>query len=286
MKKLLLMLMVLFTTLTVNAKCDWSGYWMKKSYQSQNLFQFKTNLHYEDTCFNYTWLVYDYQLKRVDTLSEFAGGVVEVQFNAKGKYKVSIHAVNKCAKHGMASCDTNFVYNVDITIYGEKAKMGYKPSIKDCKSYTFEMNNMRDTCMSYYYEIWDGDEWIDSMTNREWDMLTDSAIYFGYGWEDKNLEYYSTKSERLLQHEFKDSGRYIVFTYWQNKCTGIDTWAFHKVTVCPTVNTSNVVNLVKPTPKVVAIYDMMGRRVYSIRKDELLIYIYDDGSRSKNIVTD
>jgi hypothetical protein len=30
MKKLLIMLMVLFTTLNVNAKCDWSGYWMKK----------------------------------------------------------------------------------------------------------------------------------------------------------------------------------------------------------------------------------------------------------------
>ena len=279
MKKLLLMLMVLFTTLTVNAKCDWSGYWMKKVNQQQNVYTFQTNIDW-DSCVDYMWLAYDYQLKRWDTLQDMRG-FTQVQFNVKGKYKVGLKVVDRCNK-----CDTMFYQIIDITIYGSKAKMGYKPSIKDCKSYTFEMNNMRDTCMSYYYEIWDGDEWIDSMTNREWDMLTDSGIYFGYSWEDKNLEYYSTKSERLLQHQFTDSGRYIVFTYWQNKCTGIDTWAFHKVTVCPTMNTSNVVNLVKPTPKVVSIYDMMGRRVYTIRKDEILIYIYDDGSRSKNIITD
>jgi hypothetical protein len=279
MKKLLLMLMVLFTTLTVNAKCDWSGYWMKKVNQQQNVYTFQTNIDW-DSCVDYMWLAYDYQLKRWDTLQDMRG-FTQVQFNVKGKYKVGLKVVDRCNK-----CDTMFYQIIDITIYGSKAKMGYKPSIKDCKSYTFEMNNMQDTCMSYYYEIWDGDEWIDSMTNREWDMLTDSAIYFGYSWEDKNLEYYSTKSERLLQHQFTDSGRYIVFTYWQNKCTGIDTWAFHKVTVCPTMNTSNVVNLVKPTPKVVSIYDMMGRRVYTIRKDEILIYIYDDGSRSKNIITD
>ena len=29
------------------------------------------------------------------------------------------------------------------------------------------------------------------------------------------------------------------------------------------------------------IYDMMGRRVYNIRKDEILIYLYDDGSTKK-----
>jgi hypothetical protein len=279
MKKLLLMMMVLFTTLTVNAKCDWSGYWMKKVNQQQNVYTFQTNIDW-DSCVDYMWLAYDYQLKKWDTLQDMRG-FTQVQFNVKGKYKVGLKVVDRCNK-----CDTMFYQIIDITIYGSKAKMSYKPSIKDCKSYTFEMNNMQDTCMSYYYEIWDGDEWIDSMTNREWELLTDSAIYFGYGWEDENLEYYSTKSERLLQHEFKDSGRYIVFTYWQNKCTGIDTWAFNKVTVCPTVNTSNVVNLVKPTPKVVAIYDMMGRRVYAIRKDEILIYIYDDGTRSKTVVTE
>jgi hypothetical protein len=279
MKKLLLMMMVLFTTLSVNAKCDWSNYWMKKVNQQQNVFTFQTNIDY-GPCLDYMWLAYDYQLKRWDTLQDMRG-FTQVQFNAKGQYKVMLKAIDICNK-----CDTMFYQIIDITIYGSKANMSYKPSIKDCKSYTFEMNNMQDTCMSYYYEIWDGNEWIDSMTNREWEMLTDSAIYFGYGWEDKYLEYYSTKSERVLQHDFKDSGRYIIFTYWQNKCTGIDTWAFHKVTVCPTVNTSNVVNLVKPTPKVVAIYDMMGRRVYAIRKDEILIYIYDDGTRSKTVVTE
>lgn len=274
MKKILAILIILLTTIGVQAKCDWSDYWMKKVNQQQNVFTFQTNLHY-DTCVDYMWLAYDYQLNRWDTLED-TRGYTQVQFNVKGKYKVGLKAVDRCNK-----CDTMFYQIIDITIYGSKAKMEYKPSIKDCKSYTFEMKNMEDTCISYYYEIWDGDEWIDSMTNREWEMLTDSAIYFGYGWEDENLEYYSTKSERVLQHEFKDSGRYIIFTYWQNKCSGIDTWSFHKINVCPSSPMSNIVNLKKREPKLVEIYDMMGRPVYEIREDEIFIYLYDDGTRRK-----
>lgn len=279
------MLLALVLLLTAQAqaqtKCDWSGYWMKKSYQSQNLFQFKTNLHYEDTCFSYTWLVYDYQLKRVDTLREFAGGVVEVQFNAKGKYKVGIHAVNKCAKHGMASCDTNFVYNVDITIYGKKASVGYKASDTNCRAYTFEMNNMKDSCMVYYYEIWDATEYAKKLTDEEWSKFSDSVLYFNYGWDEKNLKYYSRASERLLKYTFDDTGRYIITTYWQNKCSGIDTWAWNKITVCPTKRTTSVTKL-KPTDiKVIGVYDMLGRPVQYMEENQIYIYHYNNGQRRK-----
>jgi hypothetical protein len=283
MKKMLLALVLLLTAQAqAQTKCNWSDYYMVKSYQRQNLFQFRTNLHYEDTCFSYTWLVYDYQLKRVDTLREFAGGVVEVQFNAKGKYKVGIHAVNKCAKHGMASCDTNFVYNVDITIYGKKAKMSYSAAPKNCRAYTFEMNNMNDTCMEYYYELWKADEWINKMSNKEWNSLSDSAIYFGYSWDEKNVEYYSTKSERVLKHEFSDSGRYIVYNYWRNKCSGIDTWAFTKITVCPTEPTTSVKTIVKNADlRIIGYYDMMGRQVEYMRSNEVYIVLYSNGQRRK-----
>jgi hypothetical protein len=282
MKKMLLALVLLLTAQAqAQTKCNWSDYYMVKSYQRQNLFQFRTNLHYEDTCFSYTWLVYDYQLKRVDTLREFSGGVVEVQFNAKGKYKVSIHAVNKCAKHGMASCDTNFVYNVDITIYGEKAKLGYNVSDTNCRAYTFEMNNMKDSCISYYYEIWDATEFAKNLNDEQWSKFSDSLLYFTYGWDEKNLKYYSLASERLLRHTFDDTGRYIITTYWQNKCTGIDTWAWNKITVCPTKR-STLVTKIKPADiKIIGYYDTMGRQVDYMRPNEIYIINYSNGQRRK-----
>jgi hypothetical protein len=279
MKKLIFgLLAMLSLTTQAQTKCDWSGYKMFKSYQSQNYFQFKTNLG-DDTCIHYTWMVYDYQLKRTDTIQEIANGAIGVQFNAKGKYKVGLKAINKCTKPW---CDTFFYQIIDITIYGKKAKMSYSAAPKNCRAYTFEMNNMNDTCMEYYYELWKADEWINKMSNKEWNSLSDSAIYFGYSWDDKNIEYYSTKSERVLKHEFSDSGRYIVYNYWYNKCTKIDTWSFTKITVCPTEPTTSVKTLVKNTDmKVIGYYDIMGRQVDYMRPNEIYIIIYSNGQRRK-----
>lgn len=275
MKKILLGLMLLIATQTQaqTRKCDWSGYWIEKIYQNQNVFYFQTNMHY-DTCIDYVWLVYDYQLKRTDTLEDY-NGKTQVQFNAKGKYKVGLHAVDKCNK-----CDTNFFQIIDITIYGSKAKLSYAPSIKDCKSYTFELNNMNDTCVDYYYEIWNANEFSKNMSDRQWKEVSDSVLYFNYGWEDTDLVYYSTKSERVLKHEFTDSGRYIIFTYWQNKCTGIDTWAFNKIVVCPKEQTSGIKTLTK-APKIVGYYDIMGRPVDAIQPNKIYIILYDNGQRRK-----
>jgi hypothetical protein len=278
MKKMLLALVLLLTAQAqAQTKCNWSGYWMKKVYQNQNYFNFQTNLHY-DTCVDYIWQVYDYQLKRWDTLEDVRG-YTQVQFNAKGKYKVGLKAINKCTKPW---CDTFFYQIIDITVYGSKAKMSYSAAPKNCRAYTFEMNNMNDTCMEYYYELWKADEWINKMSNKEWNSLSDSAIYFGYSWDEKNVEYYSTKSERVLKHEFSDSGRYIVYNYWRNKCSGIDTWAFTKITVCPTEPTTSVKTIVKNADlRIIGYYDMMGRQVEYMRSNEVYIVLYSNGQRRK-----
>jgi hypothetical protein len=191
----------------------------------------------------------------------------------------AIKAINKCTKPW---CDTLLYQYIDITIFGPKAKMSYNAAPKNCRAYTFEMNNMNDTCMEYYYELWKADEWINKMSNKEWNSLTDSAIYFGYSWDEKNIEYYSTKSERVLKHEFSDSGRYIVYSYWYNKCSGIDTWSFTKITVCPTEPTTSVKSLVKNTElKIVGYYDIMGRQVDYMRPNEVYIILYNNGQRRK-----
>jgi hypothetical protein len=279
MKKMLLALVLLLTAQAqAQTKCDWSDYYMVKSYQSQNYFQFKTNLHFTDTCIDYTWTVYDFQLKRVDTIQEIANGAIGVQFNAKGRYKVGLKAVNKCNKPW---CDTFFYQIIDITIYGKSATLSYKVSDTNCRAYTFEMNNMKDSCMSYYYEIWDATEYAKKLTDEEWSKFSDSVLYFNYGWDEKNLKYYSRTSERGLKYTFEDSGRYIITTYWQNKCSGIDTWMWNKITVCPTKRTTSVTKL-KPTDiKVIGVYDMLGRPVQYMEENQIYIYHYNNGQRRK-----
>ena len=39
----------------------------------------------------------------------------------------------------------------------------------------------------------------------------------------------------------------------------------------------------KPEPKLIGMYDIMGRPVYNIKEDELVIYLYSNGSTRKVI---
>ena len=54
-----------------------------------------------------------------------------------------------------------------------------------------------------------------------------------------------------------------------------------KIVVCPRGNSLGTNRFSPSEPKLIGIYDMLGRRVYAIRKNEILIYIYDDGSMKK-----
>ena len=54
-----------------------------------------------------------------------------------------------------------------------------------------------------------------------------------------------------------------------------------KIDVCNAGSSLGITRISKSEPKLIGIYDMMGRRVYAIRKNEILIYIYDDGTRKK-----
>jgi hypothetical protein len=74
-----------------------------------------------------------------------------------------------------------------------------------------------------------------------------------------------------------------MYAQWWNKCLGQDTFMFRKLDVCKTKPTSNVITLNKVDPKLIGIYDMLGRPVYYIRQDEILIYLYSDGHTEKRI---
>ena len=271
MKKLLTLLFLSAFALTAKASCNWSGFWMKKVNQQQNVFTFQTNVDWNN-CVDYWWIVYDHQLKRYDTLQDLRG-FTQVQFNAKGKYTMNLKVVDICKK-----CDTTFSYPIDITVYG-KATVDWRIGVHNCRSYNFEMTEF-DSCVEYYYSIYKS-KYFDTMSDQRWKNLTDSAIYFGYDFNENDLVYYNMTSQRTLSQEFKDSGRHLISVYWYNKCTGIDTWAMRKIEVCPRQSSLGVTRISREEPKLIGIYDMMGRRVYAIRRNEILIYIYDDGTRKK-----
>ena len=282
MKKLLVILSVLFATVGAKAQCDFSEIEFTTRQQQGNDYYFQTNMH-QGECYFYIFTVWDYQRKVEDTLDDW-GGWTGVTFNAKGKYEMRLNVYNSC----VADCDTVLTIPIDITIFG-KLGYGYNIGAKNCKYYTFELENRKDTCTEYYYQIYKGDDYINGLSNKEWKEVSDSALYFNYSWAEELIEYYSIKSERVLDYEFKDSGRYFILPMLYNTCSGIDTWAFKKLNVCLEFQTTSVKKITKETLKnvtVVGYYDLLGRHVDYIEPNKIYIVHYSDGRRQKVMRTD
>ena len=280
MKKLFSLLMLLVSLATANAKgCDWSTLKLQQ-WNQRNVYKwYVSGRVLDDTCVDYMFMVYDFQTKKVDTLYSNKG-ICEVQFNKKGKYKMYLKLWNRCKK-----CDTSLYREVNI-IQFPGASVSSKVSSSDCKQYKFEMSYikgypLKDTCMDYYMVFYKG-PWMDTMSQKEWDNLTDYQIGMEYDFpEDDFIDYTQT---RIADFTFKDTGRVLMYAQWWNKCLGQDTFMFRKLDVCKTNPTSNIVTLNRTEPKLIGMYDMLGRPVYFIRQDEIIIYLYSDGHIEKKVV--
>ena len=271
--------MLLVSLATANAKgCDWSTLKLKQ-WNERNYYKWQVSGQVlDDTCVDYMFMVYDFQTKKTDTVYDIRG-IVEVQFNIKGKYKLYLKVWNRCKK-----CDTTLYRPIEIVTF-PNAGLGWTVDKVDCKKYKFEMNyikNMplKDTCMEYYLVFYKG-PWMDTMSQKEWDNLTDYQIGMEYEFPDADFLGYT--QTRLADFTFKDSGRVLMYAQWWNKCLRQDTFMFRRLDVCKRANTTSITALIKPEPKIVAMYDMMGRRVYNVKEDELVIYLYSDGSTKKVI---
>jgi len=267
------------TTLSLFAKCDWSSLKLQQ-WNQRNVYKwFVSGRVLDDTCVDYMFMVYDFQTKKTDTLYSNRG-ICEVQFNKKGKYKMYLKLWNRCQK-----CDTALYREVNI-IQFPGASVSSKVSSSDCKQYKFEMSYikgypLKDTCMEYYMVFYKG-PWMDTMSQKEWDNLTDYQIGMEYDFPDADfIDYTQT---RIADFTFKDTGRVLMYAQWWNKCLGQDTFMFRKLDVCKSKPTSNVTTLNRPEPKLIGMYDMLGRPVYYIRKDEIIIYLYSDGHSEKKVV--
>ena len=276
MKKLLLMLMVLVSSITANAKCDWSTLKLQQ-WNERNYYKwYVSGKVLDDTCVDYLFMVYDFQTKKTDTIQDIRG-IVEVQFNVKGKYKLYLKVWNRCLK-----CDTAIYRPLEIVQF-PGAGLGWVVNTINCKKYKFEMNYiknipLKDTCMEYYMVFYKG-PWMDTMSQKEWDALTDYQIGMEYDFPDDDFLGYT--QTRLAEFTFKDSGRVLMYAQWWNKCLKQDTFMFRRLDVCKSKSTSNTAVLTRPEPKLIGMYDMLGRPVEYARENEITVFIYSDGTSRK-----
>ena len=271
-----MLLMLLVSLATANAKCDWSSLKLQQ-WNERNYYKwYVSGKVLDDTCVDYMFMVYDFQTKKTDTVYDVRG-IVEVQFNIKGKYKMYLKVWNRCEK-----CDTAIYRPLEI-IQFPGAKVSSVVKTVDCKKYTFEMSYikgypLKDTCMEYYMVFYKG-PWIDTMSQKEWDNLTDYQIGMEYDFPDADFLGYT--QTRAADFTFKDTGRVLMYAQWWNKCLRQDTFMFRRLDVCKSGPISNVNVLNLPEPKLIAMYDMLGRPVNVARENEITIYLYSDGSTRK-----
>jgi hypothetical protein len=278
MKRIVMLLMLLVSLATANAKCDWSSLKLQQ-WNERNYYKwYASGKVLDDTCVDWMFMVYDFQTKKTDTVFDNRG-LCEVQFNKKGKYKMYLKVWNRCLK-----CDTVIYRPLEIIQFpGASVSSNVYPN--SCKQYKFEMSYikgypLKDTCMDYYLMFYKG-PWMDTMSQKEWDGLTDYQIGMEYDFPDEDFLGYG--NTRLFNFAFKDTGRVLMIAQWWNKCVRQDTFMFRKLDVCKSVPVSSTVVLNRPEPKLIGMYDMLGRPVNYARENEVTIYVYSDGSTKKII---
>jgi len=84
---------------------------------------------------------------------------------------------------------------------------------------------------------------MDTMSQKEWDNLTDYQIGMEYEFPDADFLGYT--QTRLADFTFKDSGRVLMYAQWWNKCLRQDTFMFRRLDVCKRTNSSEVKEVVK-----------------------------------------
>jgi hypothetical protein len=122
---------------------------------------------------------------------------------------------------------------------------------------------------------------LDSLDKKTFQTMSDYDLWMYYDFNDSDMVHYDgpTNSARLIKYKFPHKGNYLVATQWYNKCLDQDTFFFTRISYDCT--TSGVNTLIKSEPKLIGMFDMMGRPVSYARENEIVIYVYDDGSSRK-----
>ena len=235
---MLLTLLVSFAA--ANAKCDWSTLKLQQMNDRNYYKWYVSGKVLDDTCVDYMFMIYDFQTKKIDTVTSFRG-ICEVEFNKKGKYKMYLKVWNRCLK-----CDTALYREVNI-IYFPNCKFIYdlkSTNGTSCKdSMIGEMTlgpwTKGDTCWEWYSYIWNG-PLLDSLSQHDWDSMSEWQLWNYYDFSDSDLVHYAgpSNSARIIKYKFPHDGHYLVATQWYNKCLNQDTFFFTRITIdCKTAKT-------------------------------------------------
>jgi hypothetical protein len=252
-------------------KCDWSKVGLKE-YNQNNYFKYQLTGVDRDSCTNFLFTIVDRQTKKLDTVQDF-NGFCQIQFNKKGKYYLRIPIYNTCTK-----CDTVIYREINIR-YFPGASASWKGKDDDCDQVVFEMANLKDTCIEYYYYYYSG-RYFDTMSTKHWNELTDYEINMEYSFPDADFIDYG--QARVWKDTFSKRGRYLLIAQFYDKCLNQDTFMYRKFTTCDSVTSSiKTITGTKPEPKLVAMYDMLGRPVHNARENEVVIYLFSDGTTRK-----
>ena len=129
--------------------------------------------------------------------------------------------------------------------------------MQDCKRHIFEANkltNQDEKCIKVYWYVYDN-------------VGNDIHIDSGY----------------RMDYTFPWEGKFEVYCQWWNKCLSQDTFYGIDFDIYCDSTTMNTIQFNNPQPKLIGIYDMMGRKYDAIKEDEIMILLYDDGSTRKII---
>jgi hypothetical protein len=249
MKKLLMTLVfALATALSLSAKCDWSKVYLTYG-NSCNVYKFEV-AGTVDTCYQVKTIITNRKTLKKDT---FYTRSFSITFADTGNYNIFVKVYNKCL-----NCDITFEKLLYVTCKPttpkecDWSKIGLYTSNK-CGTVVFELGS-KDTCISKY------SLWANRKSTGKFDTLAHDRVF-----------------TRTL-----DTGWYTFKASFYNKCCNKDTFIYKEVYVGCDATTS-VTTFNKPEPKLIGTYDLMGRPVKHIRKEEILIYLYSDGTTKKLI---
>ena len=185
-----MLLMLLVSLATANAKCDWSSLKLQQ-WNNRNVYKwYVSGRALDDTCVDWMFMIYDFQTKKTDTVWDNKG-ICEVQFNKKGKYKMYLKVWNRCLK-----CDTSMMREVNI-IYFPKCTFTYgmrSTKGNNCAdSIIGEMSlgpwTKGDTCWQWWNYIYNSKE-LNDLSQRDWDSMSNEQLYNYYDFNDTGMIYH------------------------------------------------------------------------------------------------
>jgi hypothetical protein len=195
----------------------------------------------------------EYDFPDADFIDYTETRIVDYTFKNSGRVLMIAQWYNKCIGQDtfmfrkLDVCGTTTKPKCDWS----KVKLAYN---NKCNTYVFELGSL-DTCISYTTYIY-------NFKTQKW---TD------------------TFKTRIFTKTFADTGKYKLYVVGRNKCGGCDTAYSNFVTVtCQP--TSSVNEVIKGEPKLIGMYDMMGRPVHNVRKEDIIIYLYDNGTTKKVLI--